>query len=291
MVAKDRDVMAADSGVGHSNMQDDEKWKKLWKLDVLPRVQVFWWRVLRGILPDYAILTRRHVRVNSICSVCKSASESLYHALIECRHAKQFWVVASDLLHLKIPRPRLKPHTWASDLLCDPMFDQGERVRYITVMAAIWDSRNRWTHEEAGYDPVKTMETVGETIGYLENKKEGKTKAKSTPCIWQKPGPGVIKINTDGAVRLDQGVAGGGGVAGDSQGFRGAWCRLYQGISDPLCIEALAVRDAVVFASQQGFCRLVIETDCQELVKLWKERQVGLLLLLLLVRLKIFYFF
>jgi ribonuclease HI len=101
----------------------------------------------------------------------------------------------------------------------------------------------------------------------------------------------VIKINMDGAVRLDQGVAGGGGVAGDSQGFRGAWCRLYQGISDPLCIEALAVRDAVVFASQQGFCRLVIETDCQELVKLWKERQVGLLLLLLLVRLKIFYFF
>jgi hypothetical protein len=41
-----------------------------------------------------------------------------------------------------------------------------------------------------------------------------------------------------------------------------------------LCIEALAVQDAVVFASQQGFCIRVIETDCQELVKLWKERQI-----------------
>jgi hypothetical protein len=45
------------NGVGHSIMQEEEKWKRLWKLDVLPRVRVFWWRVLKGILPDFATLT------------------------------------------------------------------------------------------------------------------------------------------------------------------------------------------------------------------------------------------
>jgi hypothetical protein len=72
---------------------------------------------------------------------------------------------------------------------------------------------------------------------------------------------------------VDQVLDGGGGVARDSHGFRRAWCRLYRDITDPLCIEALAFRDVVLFASQQGFSWIVCKTDCQELVKLWRERQ------------------
>ena len=87
---KDRGEATKSGEVGSSNMRKDEKWKRLWKLDVLPRVRSFWWRVLRGILPVYATLTRRHVKVNSTCPVCKSASENMIHAMIECGHAKQF---------------------------------------------------------------------------------------------------------------------------------------------------------------------------------------------------------
>jgi hypothetical protein len=56
-------------------------WKSLWKLKVVPKVRVFWWRVMRGIMPDFSTLTRRHVRDNSTCSICKSAPEMLLHAL------------------------------------------------------------------------------------------------------------------------------------------------------------------------------------------------------------------
>jgi hypothetical protein len=79
---------AINGGVGHLNLQNDDKWKRLWKRNVLLRVRVFWWRVLKGILPDYATLTRRHVRVHSTCSVCNSTSKTIYHAMMECRHAK-----------------------------------------------------------------------------------------------------------------------------------------------------------------------------------------------------------
>jgi hypothetical protein len=83
----------------------------------------------------------------------------------------------------------------------------------------------------------------------------------------------VIKLNSDGAIREEQGVVSGGGVARDANGFRGAWCHVYHGISDPLCIKALAFRDAVLFASQQGYNRIVCEKDCEVLVKLWKGRR------------------
>jgi len=51
------------------------------------------------------------------------------------------------------------------DILCDAMFSQGERERLISIMSAIWDSKNRWTHEDTGYDPSKTRESIAETLG------------------------------------------------------------------------------------------------------------------------------
>jgi hypothetical protein len=48
----------SNGSVSSSSNNDSEVWKKLWKLPVVPKVRVFWWRVLRGILPDYRTLSR-----------------------------------------------------------------------------------------------------------------------------------------------------------------------------------------------------------------------------------------
>jgi hypothetical protein len=79
-------------------------------------------------LPDYATLTRRHVRVNSTCSVCNTASETLFHAMMECGHATQFWMAAREILHLKLPR--LHPDKWTMDILCEPMFNRGSEKEW-----------------------------------------------------------------------------------------------------------------------------------------------------------------
>jgi hypothetical protein len=36
-------------------------WSTLLKLNVVPKVCIFWWRVLRGILPVESILKDRHI--------------------------------------------------------------------------------------------------------------------------------------------------------------------------------------------------------------------------------------
>jgi hypothetical protein len=81
-----------------SSENDGELWKRLRKLPVVPKVRVFWWRVLQGILPYYRTLSRRHIIENSTCALCKAESETMMHALIECCHAKLFWEAAKDLL-------------------------------------------------------------------------------------------------------------------------------------------------------------------------------------------------
>jgi hypothetical protein len=233
-------------GATTSAVGDESKWKKLWKLDVQPRVRVFWWRVLKGILPDYATLARRHVKEQSTCPVCLSTSETLLHALVECSHAQQFWSAAKDVFNLKLPR--LHPITWAADILCEDSFENLDREMTISIMAQIWDSRNKWSHDDQGYNPKITVGFVAETLALMQGLKKKKRNRRREVSTWLGPPDGVVKLNSDGAIRQGEGIAATGGVARDMDGFRSAWCRVYHGIKDPLIIEALAMRDALVEA-------------------------------------------
>jgi hypothetical protein len=44
------------------------------------------------------------------------------------------------------------------------------------------------------------------------------------------------------------------------------------GITDPLIVEALALREGVIFANLRGFQNMVLEMDCLEVVNLWNTR-------------------
>jgi hypothetical protein len=47
-------------------------------------------------------------------------------------------------------------------------------------------------------------------------------------------------MNSDGAFAVTEGVAG-GGIARDNGGFKGAWFKVYQAMTDPLTIEVVAL--------------------------------------------------
>jgi hypothetical protein len=141
---------------------DEDVWKKLWKLSVVPKVRVFWWRVLRGILPDYMTLTRWHVMENNTCGICKADSETLMHTLTKCSHAKLFWCATKEVILLKLPR--LHPSTWARDIVCDPAITMKERSQ----ITSDWTSRNNITHGEVGFNPTRAMESIYETLQTLE---------------------------------------------------------------------------------------------------------------------------
>jgi hypothetical protein len=63
------------NGLSFPSSSDNESkiWKCLWKLPVvlIPKVRVFWWRVLRGILQDYETLSQRHIMENNTCGLAR----------------------------------------------------------------------------------------------------------------------------------------------------------------------------------------------------------------------------
>jgi hypothetical protein len=88
------------------------------------------------------------------------------------------------------------------------------------------------------------------------------------------PIQGVVKINLDGAIREIDGRAASRVVARDHNTFLGVSTKVYEGVLQPLIVEALAARDACVYDVKRGFDRVVLVTDCQILMKHWVERKI-----------------
>jgi hypothetical protein len=63
IVLKNQGDELAHSNGAPSSSDGKDKWKIVWKLSAIPKVGVFWWRFLRGNLPDYGTLTPLHVMV------------------------------------------------------------------------------------------------------------------------------------------------------------------------------------------------------------------------------------
>jgi hypothetical protein len=91
--------------------------KKNWKLEVPPKVRVFWWRVLHEFLPTKQILFRRHIEPMAFCEVCGEPEESIRHVLLDCTVARQFWAYTRWATGVKVPS--LNAETWAADLMSE----------------------------------------------------------------------------------------------------------------------------------------------------------------------------
>jgi hypothetical protein len=84
-----------------------------------------------------------------------------------------------------------------------------------------------------------------------------------------------VKINTDAGISSDDHKGGAGGITRSASGFLRAWSKPYPGATDPMVAEALSLRDGVIFAKLRGFSRVVMESDCLEVVNLWNSRAVS----------------
>ena len=92
---------------------------------------------------------------------------------------------------------------------------------------------------------------------------------------WEKPPSGWVKCNTDGAFYEQQGQGATGAVLRNDTGdFLRGGAKWYNHCLDALSMEALACRDGLALALQTGiqkvWQKVWLETDCQEIVKLWQ---------------------
>lgn len=71
---------------------DDTRLKKaIWKLNTVPKIRHFLWRILSKALAVGTILKHRGIILDSQCRCCYSDEESLAHLFSRCGYAQAIW--------------------------------------------------------------------------------------------------------------------------------------------------------------------------------------------------------
>ncbi|CAL8157237.1 unnamed protein product [Prunus armeniaca] len=73
---------------GGSNWYD-ACWKGLWSMSLSPKLKVFLWLVFQGKILTNEQRVRRHLALDSSCSICGWHSENIIHTLKNCGRAKE----------------------------------------------------------------------------------------------------------------------------------------------------------------------------------------------------------
>lgn len=66
-------------------------WNKLWKLQILPKVRIFAWKLAHDIVATEANLTAHHIPVNPRCVLCGFHWTNSTHTLFHCQGIKAAW--------------------------------------------------------------------------------------------------------------------------------------------------------------------------------------------------------
>ena len=67
-----------------------DKW--IWKVDMLPRIQTFFWQCFHNSIGVKDCLVRRGMLEDGTCPLCGRTSETIIHASRDCRNIKPVWI-------------------------------------------------------------------------------------------------------------------------------------------------------------------------------------------------------
>jgi ribonuclease HI len=149
---------------------------------------------------------------------------------------------------------------------------QAEFVRMVVTLWALWHARRKVIHESIYQSPLSThsfIEAFIKDLGESETKKEKVSGgAQATVPRWLSPPVGQYKINTDGAVAKTRCRGSVSAVCWSPEGaFLGASAVVYDGITDPGCLEAMACRESLALAADLNIGDVKIASDCMEVVQ------------------------
>jgi hypothetical protein len=66
----------------------------IWKLNILPKIQLMLWKCAHLSLPVRNVLVRRKIILDPLCEICQESEETILHVFRDCHVAHSFWLDA-----------------------------------------------------------------------------------------------------------------------------------------------------------------------------------------------------
>ncbi|XP_039130816.1 uncharacterized protein LOC120267185 [Dioscorea cayenensis subsp. rotundata] len=107
-------------------------WKRIWHLNVAPRVQHFLWLAFKGRVSTYDYLYSINLSPRNFCAMCNLMHESIEHLLYSCNLAQAVW--GHVCTKLNIPNPFSGGFCFGEWLICDLLSPFAKAV----IASATW---------------------------------------------------------------------------------------------------------------------------------------------------------
>ncbi|XP_024164679.1 uncharacterized protein LOC112171781 [Rosa chinensis] len=239
-------------------------WQMIWGANVPPKVRVFMWRLLKEILPTKSALAKKKIHIHDLrCMFCMGDVETgthLFNPALLC-----FWLYGPLKLNaLEHPATCIKE--WTLDMLDELTNDH--RDFFFVGLWAIWRERNKMVWNDAAFQPMFLIDWAVHFLKDYQKYHPKAVKKKKRPLTkWQCPPSGRLKINVDGAFRVDNSRGGIGVVVRNDAGTGiAALARPFLHAHSILNMEAEACRAGLLLGIHQGWSEIDIESDSAILI-------------------------
>lgn len=269
-----------------SQRVDKELWRFMWKIPVPQKIKVFLWKMLNNSLPVCDNLRKRRVLRNGICPLCQMEEETGEHLFLLCDWTRMVWL-GNQMQCIPRRENITSIDQWVLDRLGDfqkiPDSKVFAEVSLCCLLWAIWKERNEACFEKRAPNPWSALNRVNlisnDYFSHWANNSHRSNTHRQSQDIgknWRPPPIGALKMNVDASFNKDKCIAQAGIVIRNEFGelVGGHTCKL--AACSPITAEALALREAVTLAANCNMGRVFIESDCQVLVRAFRnEIKIG----------------
>ncbi|XP_012441985.1 uncharacterized protein LOC105766997 [Gossypium raimondii] len=236
----------------------------VWKLQTLPKIRIFCWRIGHDILLTYEKISNIRRDFNSDCLRCGRDKETLIHALKDYLRARAV-LMHGGLNSKLLDGSHCRGVDWIKKVARS--LDLKALSDFITVLWNIWNNRKNkvfWNMEEDAKVTWEKAAALSQDFRIFNLLHEPSLPKPAVNKGWRKPNQGMVKINFDAVVK-DRKTSF-GIIARDHDGFvlgrrPGVLNRNY----NAEWAELYALEESIKLARDNTWVRFEFESDCASL--------------------------
>ena len=186
---------------------DNYVWRKIWSLDVAPKIKVFLWKAVAGALPVFWNLFTRHISSFAGCFLCGEERETIEHCLLHCpANARKIWF-CSRWGYCSTNDPNSTMDSWFMKMDAFPDSVSVDHSEFMSSIAytlfEIWKARCSFVYQGSTLSPFGpciaariSAQVFSDALNVADG--VGIVPAPKSSCnCWKKPDLGFYKLNTD----------------------------------------------------------------------------------------------
>ncbi|CAL1372399.1 unnamed protein product [Linum trigynum] len=242
---------------------DKPSWIRVWEAKIPPKLKVFVWQILNRDLPTTETLIEKKVEVLPRCPVCWDGPETMEHLFLYCLVARALRDY-SGLEYLGEGLPRHTFHLFLKRLLA-LLHQLSVVMAVVAILWTIWRSRNRVVFEGKQFVIPALMRQFNqqyeEWVGLL---------ADQAPRVQIPMMQSTTQVGNSHLVCMWNGATKGGShSAGGMVLFDPARTLLlargvkFSQMDDPVVVELLVLREAIIWCMEQGLSEVRFEDDAK----------------------------